>query len=553
MKNFMSKYKNILKLQDPKFLVAKTFREQFEKVQALHEEFEFKYKLPLVILFALTSLLNPLASQTTSTFNLGLNNQLSISEMEEDLQVFIDIRKNVNSGLYIYRTEEEVDSLYRWAFEQIKRPLKTSEFFKIISNLTDFEGSVHNYTEPGTDDLNELKKQKTYFPYHLTYLEGKIIFDGLTEKIPPGSQILNINGKEDLELMQSFQKYFPVDGFNTSYKLSASVNNAFAWRYVIEYGATDKFEVKFLAPGKIEPQTEFLQAVTFEEREKNLSNKYSAPISDLLDYEKQPPYSYEQIDAKTGLLNLRFFGFATGKDDPQFDLYTQFLDSVFTVLDEKLIPNLVIDVRNNPGGSDPTFEQPVRYLSDSSFQENLEAHIIFNPQDFPYDDFFWGVSTDARIDSATKVMGLEFLDDYFEDFNEGRSYQNPKYNPIYQPKSPAYHGQVYMLINENTASAASHFASLMKGYARNLTTVGVETVGGYYEHNGHIGLVYELPNSKIKSKFSVVYVVHDAPQRADQPYGRGVIPDYELWPTIEDFLKHKDSQKEFVLKLISNS
>lgn len=85
-----------------------------------------------------------------------------------------------------------------------------------------------------------------------------------------------------------------------------------------------------------------------------------------------------------------------------------------------------------------------------------------------------------------------------------------------------------------------------------VTIVGVETVGGYYVLNGHIGLVYKLPKSKIKTKFSVVYVVQDAPVKPDQPAGSGVIPDYEVLPKFEDFLKHKDTQMEFVLKLIED-
>src|SRR5690606_23906150 len=276
------------------------------------------------------------------------------------------------------------------------------------------------------------------------------------------------------------------------------------------------------------------------------------PLSDLLDFRKQPAYSFEMKTPQVGLLNLRWFGMATGKDDPAFEVYVRFLDSIFFVLDELNIPNLIIDVRNNPGGSDPTFEQPVMYLSDHTFKENLEAHIIFDPSTIPYKEHFWGVSTTERIDSLTLANGMEFLNDYFDEFKDGKSRQNQKHNPVYHPKSPAFTGNLYLLINENTASAASHFASLVKAYARNVTLVGVETVGGYYSHNGHIPVVYELPNSEIKTKFSIVYVVHDAPEKPDQPEGRGVLPHYEVWPKLDDFLEHKDTQMEFVLGLIED-
>lgn len=478
---------------------------------------------------------------------------LSPKEMQNDLQVFKDIREKVNSGLYIYRTKEEIDSIYNWAFEKAKEPMPVADFFKIIIQLTDFEGSLHNYTEPSSDLMNFFKRQEIFFPYHLTYIEGNMIFDGNHETIPAGSQIVSINGIKDKKLMQSFYKYFPVDGHSNSYKVSSSVEKIFKWRYFMEYGVSEKFVVRYKVPGANIIKTTTLPAVSYKQQEKNFKNRYSAPVSGLLDYKQQPAYSFQMIKPEIGLLNLRWFGFTTGKDEPEFKNYVRFIDSVFTKLDQRKTPNLIIDVRNNPGGSDPTFEQPVMYLSDHTFKENLGAHIIYDPKAIPFKKYFYGFSTKEPVDSLTLSNAMVFIDDYFEDFKKGKSLQNKEYNPVYYPKEPAYHGKVYLLINQNTASAASHFASLVKAYARDVAIVGVETVGGYYKHNGHIGLVYELPNSKVKTKFSVVYVVHDAPVKDDQPEGRGVIPDYEVWPRIDDFIEHKDTQMNFVLELIEGS
>jgi C-terminal processing protease CtpA/Prc len=211
--------------------------------------------------------------------------------------------------------------------------------------------------------------------------------------------------------------------------------------------------------------------------------------------------------------------------------------------------NLIMDIRSNPGGSDPTFEQPMMYLTDKTFKENNLAYIIFDS--LPYEQYFWGTSSASRISDQEKTEGKKILKDYFPLLRNGRNIQNEKYNPVYHPKSPAFNGRLYLLIDENTASAASHLASLVKAYARNTTIVGVETIGGYYFHNGHMALIYELPNSKIKTKFSIVYVVQDAVVKQDQPEGRGTMPDYEVWPTFDDFMQNRDTQMEFVLKLIN--
>ena len=61
---------------------------------------------------------------------------------------------------------------------------------------------------------------------------------------------------------------------------------------------------------------------------------------------------------------------------------------------------------------------------------------------------------------------------------------------------------------------------------------------------------YVLPNSKIKTRFSVVFVNQDVVSKPSQPIGRGIIPDYEVSQTLEDFIKNEDSQMKFVLKLV---
>lgn len=491
------------------------------------------------------------ARSSVDSFSL-YNKLLSSKEMKQDLDVFIGIRKAANSGLYRYRTSKQIDSIYKWAFRQARQPMSTLDFFKVILQLADFEGSCHNYAEPQTALVSYLNRQRAFFPFALKYIEGKILFNSKTSLIPVGSQIISINGIADTALMRSFFKYITADGFTITEKLSNSVNRSYGLRYLYEYGLKDRFEIRFLAPGASQQQQVTVPAVTLQERNANLVLRHSAPVDSVTDYTVQPTHSFKMINPHTGLLNLRIFTMADDTNDPRFPGYVAFIDSVFRQLDSNKVSHLIIDVRGNPGGSDPTFEQPMMYLTDSSFKENSLAYTIFD-NGVPYEQYFWGISTATKMDSAEKVAGKQMLKDYFPLLAHGKNLQNPKYNPVYAPKKPGFKGKLYLLIDENVASAGSHFASLVKAYARNATIVGVETVGGYYGHNGHMALIYELPHSKIKTKFSIVYVIQDAPVKADQPEGRGIIPDYTVWPVYNDFMENRDTQMEYVLQLIKNT
>jgi Peptidase family S41 len=476
------------------------------------------------------------------------NRQLRANEMKQDLQLFLDIRKKANSGLYRYRSQKQIDSIYKWAFKEVRRPMSTVAFYKIILQLTDFEGSCHNYTEPDADLVRYYNQQRGFFPFALKYIAGNIIFNSPATQIPVGARVVSINGVADKDLMQSFYKYQTADGFTQTEKLSGSVNRSYGLRYLYEYGIRDSFAIRFIAPGTGQQQTVTVPAVSLDERKANLILRHSAPVDSVIDYNVQPKYSFKMVNPSTGLLNLRIFSMASGDDDPAFPVYVAFIDSVFQALRKNNIPHLILDIRGNPGGSDPTFEQPMMYLTDKSFKENTLAYTIF--EDLPYDKYFWGVSTAAKMDSAEKARGIRMVKDYFPALHNGRNMQNPKYNPVYSPKEPGFNGKLYLLIDEDVASAGSHLASLVKAYARNVTIVGVETVGGYYGHNGHMAVIYELPHSRIKTKFSIVYVDQDAPVKPDQPVGRGIIPDHTVWPTFNDFMNNRDTQMEYVLKLI---
>jgi hypothetical protein len=63
-------------------------------------------------------------------------------------------------------------------------------------------------------------------------------------------------------------------------------------------------------------------------------------------------------------------------------------------------------------------------------------------------------------------------------------------------------------------------------------------------------LSYKLPKSKIVLTFSVVNLEQDVPKKENQKYGSGIIPNYEITQTFDDFLKNIDTQLNFTLELL---
>ena len=146
-----------------------------------------------------------------------------------------------------------------------------------------------------------------------------------------------------------------------------------------------------------------------------------------------------------------------------------------------------------------------------------------------------------------------FQEDFYIKQNN-HFYQGPLSDDhlIREPNKNVFEGNVYLLISPAVASAGSLFAAIAAGNA-NTTVIGEETMGGYYGHNGHTSLAYILPKSRLQTSFSVVNLEQDVPEKSNQFYNRGIIPDYEVSQTYEDYLYHKDTQMEFALELIRNN
>jgi hypothetical protein len=78
--------------------------------------------------------------------------------------------------------------------------------------------------------------------------------------------------------------------------------------------------------------------------------------------------------------------------------------------------------------------------------------------------------------------------------------------------------------------------------------VGQETGGGYYGNTSGFFVVAVLPHTGIEvttPQWSYYMAVSGYPHP-----DRGVLPDYEVVPTIDDILQNRDAEMEFTLDLI---
>ncbi len=206
----------------------------------------------------------------------------------------------------------------------------------------------------------------------------------------------------------------------------------------------------------------------------------------------------ETLADKTAILTISSFNYYEWDTYPVFKA---FLDSSMKVINRNKTENLIIDVRYNGGGS----QYPSIYLL---------QHLMNKP--FTY-------YSKAEFDGKTdKIYGEELI----------------------YPLENRFKGKVYFLIDGNGNSTTGHFMSLVK--AHNLgTIIGEElgsnqfcTAGQTLCRLNHTKLVVSVANNTHVSTAT------------NLPDERGILPDFYVTQTIDEYVNKVDAVKRFTLNLI---
>ena len=186
---------------------------------------------------------------------------------------------------------------------------------------------------------------------------------------------------------------------------------------------------------------------------------------------------------QTAYLKIDSFELANYQKDREL------LESFFAQIKE--IPNLILDLRDNSGGSDLYWED---LIVKPNAREKLvsERYFLFN-QSKPVDTYIsaLGIST-SKISDLPESLATRY-GDHFTHYAADRE--------SFEASEAPYPGKIWVLIDDTVYSASENFVMFCKntGFA---TLVGTPTGG-----DGGIAdpLLFSLPNSGMIVRFSVFY------------------------------------------------
>ena len=435
--------------------------------------------------------------------------QYTVSQINEDFQVFRKTLEEAHPGLYWYNSREVLDKYFDSLVDSINQPMSSMEFIKFLLPAVAKIRCAHTTIRPGEDLKPEMLRKRKLFPLNLAFLHGAVFLkDSLI-------QIKSINGTPINEIIDQIIAIIPADGFNKTFKYHWMSTGGFQEGYALLFGEPEEFLIEGNDSSN-NPVKLKLNAINGEEYLRSRSEAHT-----------QMKLSFP--DSSSALLSINSFVIS----GPAF---ISEIENAFEKIKLKKSTQLIIDLRNNHGGNNANVSRLYSFLSEKPFYHLKKTEVI--GKQLTYGKYISNYREITDMGSNPSADGTRNVD--FE--YRGRTLIPPA-------SQNAFTGKLIVLANGGTGSAASEFVALVHGNKRGLI-VGEETGGCYYGSTGGTYARLVLPNTGINVTIPMVRIHNYVEETfTEQPAGRGTLPDYEF-PVLGDFGKiGNDKWVEFALNL----
>ena len=510
-------------------------------------------------------------------FNKQLAKPIPVEKLQKDINFTQQKLEKYYPNLYGYIPKKELDAKFDSIRKVVSKPMTSKEFYFVISPLIASVRQGHMTMSPVLKRLpkNEAKRIKKagdgpliQFDYEWQKDKLYIVKNKSKNKnIKIGTEIVSVNAITPQSIYSKYRKSFTSDGFNTTF-----LRKFFSKRYTTfmlnEIGINDSLTFQFKHKDSL-----FTQVIgRFKSNDKKAKTSLlndttkvvidsskalvKAPVSKVnlkAERKKKRIYGYDEttkefaktfriVEEHPEVAVLRIRNFSKGN-------YTRIYEEVFDTIASKKIETLIIDIRDNPGGRVADVVDLYSYLTD-------KPYTILQPALVTSKTSLWKTGVFKQLPKWSYpivgsvypiYMGFSFLR---TTKNDDGTFQYKLTGSKQRTNDPQHFtGKIYVLINGGSFSASCILSSSLKSHP-NVTFVGEETGGAYNGTVAGLMPLVNLPNSKIPLRLGLMDIRTINQTNVD---GRGIFPDKEIIPTIEDKVNGKDPEMDWILEQIKSA
>jgi len=412
--------------------------------------------------------------------------------------------------VYINRIDRaKWDSAYRQMIDLVQKPSDDYQYYRQLERFCALLKDGHtNIYLPESIDSMIMTTAFGQYSLFIENIDGKAIIThvnpGKKDEIPIGSEVVEVNNKPTKDYIR--EEVEPYISSSTDYVLQdRSIHR------LLSGLSGDTYLVKMRKP---DHQIITLNLTHSKTNEEQWYPSFNDEHSGLLEF--------KWYDNRIAYLSLNSFG------DPKIDsLFANLLPELYEA------KALIIDLRNNGGGSTDIGTNILQYLTNDSLIYGEKSSSRLHIPAFKA----WGEYTrpsDTINNEWKKKSVLMFRDDYFYTFDYSPDTIRLKAKRIVVPTA--------ILIGNNTASAAEDFL-IYADNQKHIVKVGERTYGSTGQP-----FSFDLPGGGSAR----VCTKKDTYPDGREFVGHGIKPDIEVKETLADFIQNKDPVLDKALEYLDN-
>ncbi|MFD0767300.1 S41 family peptidase [Mucilaginibacter lutimaris] len=451
----------------------------------------------------------------------------SLPLLKQDFDLTIRSLKEAHTGLYWYNSQDAFDRYVRKKRGQLHDGMNGLEFYQLLAPIIAYTKEGHTNIRLSKVLQQYLQQRVCYLPVFIKILNGKIyLLNDLPMARSRGSELLSVNGVKAGTLLQRFMTFEPSDGYNVTGKYRWIEENAkFNLYYARCFPATKAFTISFKdAGGKILTLSK-LPGLPLD----SLRKQYTAALNSIPNSVFTLPAKLA-IDSTSATAVLTINSFQKRRyTAANMDFHT-FVKDAFYCIKKQRVSKLIIDIRKNGGGTEGYEDYLLSFMIRNDYLKYSYVQAsAFHYSFYPFSDYR---SDWMGLDSALRAEHYKS--------RGGRILRKPGVEEHEKPQADPYTGAIIVLTSGLTYSGGSEFASLMRNHT-NATFIGEETAGGYYGNTSGYRITLQLPNTGLEVAIPILKFVVNTPKHGN-PFGRGVLPDIAIQPTIQQYLQGIDPE-----------
>ncbi len=500
----------------------------------------------IFILFLLNSCVS------VKKYNGKLETPIPTEKLKQDVDFAYQKLQKLHPNLYWYISKDRLDYKFDSLKTTINQPLKPMEFWqKLQPTIAQIkEGHLRllmpqkRYTK---EENKNLKNKKGLFSRMNYVVDNNRLFvkDNAEkfENIKVGTEILKIKDVPVKQYLENYKKYTNSDGDNTTFQ-KYWMARVWTSYFTGENGILDSVKIETKYQNEIkefyihrEKKTKTEKKQEKKEAKRDETKKTKDYNPDTKDFNRD--LKFLSKDSAIAYIKIKTFS---------GDYSKKFYKKSFAKIKKVNSKYLILDIRDNFGGSLSEINNLYSYLALDKFQFINDIEVTSGNSMFQAD--YISKFSPVLKPLAIITYPLYFIGNAFSNKEkDGKHYlKNNNLFSVKKPKKEAFQGKIYVLINGSSFSAASILPSKLKGDKRAIL-VGEETGGANDGTVAGRNSTQKLPNSKLELPIGLMLI---QPNIDFTNTKKGVIPDHEIIPNLDQILQKKDVELDWILKEINS-